>query len=96
MNEKHIKFLSLTKELEALQVKVQEIRELLEKEMRSLDYNYMCQDPETGAVYKIVEPKGKFVYYANVDYVRTALAGEERGTLSKKEATEAGFKLVKS
>lgn len=91
MNEKHTRFLELAREFETLSAKFEEVKGLLEREMRSLDYDYMCQDPTTGVVYKIVKPRGRFVHYADIDYVRTAMEIETRGSLSKKEATEAGF-----
>lgn len=96
VEERHLKFLELSKQMEELQVKVEITRELLEEEMRNLNFGYMFQDPTSGVVYKIISPGGKYVHYADMDYVRTALEGERSGTLSKKEATEAGFVLVKS
>lgn len=39
-----------------------------------------------GTVYKIVEPEGRFVQFKTLDFVRTKREGEERGTLSMKEA----------
>lgn len=89
------KFIELAKSLEALQDKSGKIREELEAVMRQLDYDHTCQDAETGAVYKIVEPKGTFMYYKTIDYVRTSLEGERAGTLSKKEAESLGFVLKK-
>jgi hypothetical protein len=51
------------------------------------------QDPETGCVYKIVEPEGHWVSYDKLSYVRTRKEGETRGELSIKEANEAGYDL---
>jgi hypothetical protein len=48
---------------------------------------------EEGTVYKIVTPKGKYVHFEPLDYVRTKRADEKRGELSVKEAEEAGFTL---
>jgi hypothetical protein len=39
-----------------------------------------------GIVYKIVEPKGKFVYFEKLSYVRTKRPNEVKGSLSVKEA----------
>lgn len=50
------------------------------------------QDTE-GIVYKIVVPSGKWVKFDAVSYVRTKREAEEKGTLSVKEAKEAGFEL---
>lgn len=92
---KEEEFIILAKYLEELQKKVNETRESLDAAMRQLDFDHTCQDSETGTVYKIVEPKGTFMYYKTIDYVRTALEGERAGTLSKKEAESLGFVLKK-
>ena len=52
------------------------------------------QSPD-GTVFKVVKPSGHFVAYRDVGYVRTKRADEARGTLSVKEASEAGFTLPK-
>ena len=49
------------------------------------------QDDE-GIVYKIVIPSGKWMPFQPISYLRTKRSGESKGTLSAKEATEAGFK----
>jgi hypothetical protein len=46
-------------------------------------------------VYKIVVPKGKYMYFDAIDYVRTKKETEKSGDLSKKAAEEAGFVLSK-
>lgn len=51
------------------------------------------QDEESGTVYKIVAPKGQWVEYREVGYVRTRCGDEKQGTLSAKEAKEAGFEV---
>jgi hypothetical protein len=48
-----------------------------------------------GTVYKLIKPTGRFVIFKDLDFHRTKREGEERGTLSQKEAAEArarGFK----
>ena len=50
----------------------------------------MFQD-EQGTVYKIVEPRGRWVEYEKLSYVRTKRYGEPKGSLSIKEAEAAGF-----
>jgi len=86
------RFLELAEIIEKLgeeKLKYQE-----ELEMQKLGLNTYHQDPVSGLVYKIVKPKGTYMYYKDVDYVRTAKADERQGTLSKKEATEAGFAVL--
>jgi hypothetical protein len=48
---------------------------------------------ERGTVYKLVECDGRYVKFDRVGYVRTKRPGEERGTLSVKEAKEHGFAI---
>ena len=90
MSEKQAKFLELVKLLEKLKEETNSVREKLESVMAEIGYEYI-QDPETLTVYKILEPKGVFVFYRKIDYVRTALEGERAGTLSLKEAESKGF-----
>lgn len=42
-------------------------------------------------VYKITVPTGRYVKFDTVSYVRTKRNGEEKGSLSIKEAKEAGY-----
>lgn len=94
-NEQEQAFLVVAKQYEELKdqltVKSDELQELL----RGLNLGEYVQDPETGLVYKIVKPTGRFVYYNDREYIRTAKADERAGSLSKKEAEEAGFTLPK-
>lgn len=46
---------------------------------------------EQGTVYKLVDCDGRFVKFDRYSYVRTKRPGEERGSLSMKEAKEHGF-----
>lgn len=46
---------------------------------------------DDGVVYKIVEPAGRWVKFEKVSYLRTKRDDERQGTLSAKEAKEAGF-----
>lgn len=54
--------------------------------------NYF-QDEEEGVVYKITVPEGRWVKFDTVSYVRTKRNGEDKGTLSIKEAKEKGFEV---
>lgn len=90
-----VKFLEAAKKYEQLQEEVSKVREELVASMTELGIGAYVQDPETGLVYKVTKPGGTFVYYKDIDYVRTAKASERAGTLSKKEAEEAGFTVLK-
>ena len=91
MSEVYSKFLTLSKKYESLKAELDTVREQMTTELIKIGVGTYFQDPETMAVFKVVIPKGKFVYYENISYERTALEGETRGTLSKKEANEKGF-----
>lgn len=95
MTDKQAKFIQVAKYAEELKEKTDEVRTELEGLMKELGVDSYVQDPDTGTVYKIVKPSGTFIYYRDINYVRTALVGERAGTLSKKEAEEAGFVLKK-
>jgi hypothetical protein len=97
MTADQVKFLELAKYSEQLKEKQEEVRTELTAVMRLLQEagTVFIQDPDTLAVYKIVKPNGTFMYYRDVDYIRTALAGERAGTLSKKEAESLGYILSK-
>lgn len=96
MNENQKKFLELAKYSEELSEKTKEVRDQLNALMLELGIDQYIQDPETLLVYKITRPQGRYVFYTDVDYKRTAKESERGGTiLSKKEAEEAGFVLKK-
>lgn len=46
-------------------------------------------------VYKVVVPPGTYIDYERIGYLRTRKAGETKGSLSMKEAQEAGFVVPK-
>jgi len=53
--------------------------------------NYFQSDDQV--VYKIVAPTGRWVKFDSVSYLRTKREGEDKGTLSVKEAKEHGFEV---
>lgn len=91
----HVNFLVQVKLYEKLKQELDGIRDQLEKDMTEAGMGSYIQDPDTGTVYKIVKPSGTFMYYRDIEYVRTAQEGERAGSLSKKEAEGAGFILKK-
>lgn len=48
---------------------------------------------EEGIVYKLTKPTGRFVQYEETALERTRRKGERAGTISLKEAKEAGFEV---
>lgn len=93
MTDKEVSFLEAVKMVENLKDALEVAYTQLNNAMSELGLDAYVQDPETKLVYRIVKPKGSFVYYKEVDYVRTAKEGERAGTLSKKEAELRGFNL---
>lgn len=93
MTDKENSFLEAAKTVEKMKEDMENAYERLNTTMKELGIDTYVQDPETNLVYKITKPKGKFITFSDIDYVRTAKEGERAGTLSKKEATEKGFSL---
>jgi hypothetical protein len=89
------KFFELAKKYENMKKEMDAVRADLQAVMLDLGVGSYLQDIDDSTVYKIVKPTGTFVYYKDIDYVRTAKDGERAGTLSKKEAEEKGFTLPK-
>lgn len=83
----------LTADIEAVKKQQAKNYEELNQVLQLLGVNTYHQDPLTKVVYKVVVPTGTFVEYKTIGYERTAFNGEKRGSLSKKEAKEAGFNV---
>lgn len=86
-------FLSCVTEYEELKEKLGQVSEELQNLLKTIPLGTYIQDEITGVVHKVIKPLGHFTYYKDLDYVRTAKLGEERGSLSKKEALAANFTL---
>lgn len=89
------RFFDLANKYEKIKSELDSTRKELNETMETIGTGNYIQNPETLDVYKIEIPKGTFVEYRKIGYVRTAREGEVRGSLSKKEAQEAGFILKK-
>lgn len=87
------RFLKAAKEYETVKDQLTKVSEELQAVLTDTPVGTYIQDAETGLVYKTVVPNGTFIYFKKLDYVRTAKEGERAGTLSKKEAEGAGFKV---
>lgn len=90
---KESNFLEAAKNVERIKEELEQAYETLNLTMADLGVGAYLQDAETKLVYKLVKPKGRFVLFADIDYVRTAKEGERQGSLSKKEAEQQGFNL---
>ena len=72
------KFIELALKEEALQEQLNQVRNELKMVMTDLKEGTYIQDPITLTVYKIVKPKGTFIHFRDIDYVRTSIKGETR------------------
>lgn len=88
------RFFELAERLEQIDEERLKISEELEVVMKNLGMESFHQDPQTGIVYQITKPLGRFVYYKEIDYIRTKKEGERSGSLSMKKAEEAGFTVL--
>lgn len=88
MTELKEKFLALAQERESLVERLKATNEELTSVMSDIGVGTFLQGSD-GLVYKIEAPKGRFVEFKTIDYVRTKKETEDRGSLSKKAAEEA-------
>ena len=84
------RFIALDREYPKIREWLDTYREAKRAVFAELGCDQYFQDDE-GIVYKTEEIEGKFVYFDPVEIKRTKRDGETRGSLSVKEATEAGF-----
>lgn len=89
MTEAQRRFVALERERKRFQEDFEEAFQAVTQEVGPGGY---FQDDQK-IVYKITVPEGRWVKYEAVSYVRTKRGDEERGTLSAKEAREAGFEV---
>jgi hypothetical protein len=83
----------LAKQREAIIDQLKAVDEELEKALVEVGMDKMIQDPATKVVYQVVKPKGRFVQFKDIDYIRTRKAADEKGDLSMEKAMAAGFDL---
>lgn len=86
--------IELEQKLVDLSFKKDELKKMydaLDKELvevcQKLGVGYAFQDEE-GTIYKVDVPKGTYVSYKPIGFVRTKRGDERAGTLSQKEAQE--------
>lgn len=79
------KLVELSFKRDELKKKYEELNTELEEVLTKLGVDYFFQDKD-GTVYKVVVPKGSYVSFKHIDYVRTKRGEEKAGTLSVKEA----------
>lgn len=79
------KLVELSFKRDELKKQYEELNKELEEVLTFLGVDTFFQDKD-GTVYKVVVPKGSFVSFKHIDYVRTRRGEEKMGTLSLKEA----------
>lgn len=92
MTEAQKKLEELDKRKEEIKKYYEELKSVLDEVSKEIGVNGYFQGSD-GCVYKVVEPDGRYVNYEKLAYVRTKRSGEERGTLSAKEAKEKGYNV---
>jgi len=91
MTELQSKFVELEKRKEEVKQYFKDLEAAAHAVADEIGIGKYFQDEESGIVYKIVKPKGRYVEYEEYGYARTRRDGEDKGTLSIKEARENGF-----
>jgi hypothetical protein len=85
------RFLELERKKEEVKRYFDELAEATEAVVKQIGVDAYFQDPADNTVFKMVIPEGRYVHFERFSYVRTKRQDEKRGTLSMKEAKEAGF-----
>jgi hypothetical protein len=86
-------FFQLAKQYEEQLEALKSTKEQLQSIMKDLGEGTYLQDPGDMTVYNIVVPKGTYVTYNPIDYIRTRKLNEDRGDLSLTKAEENGFSV---
>lgn len=92
MNDTQAKLVQLVSQLEDLKGQMKNVNLQMEEVLGQLGVDSMFQDPE-GTVYKVVVPTGTFISFKKIDYARTRRGEEKTGSLSLKDARDAGYKV---
>ena len=92
MTEAQQRFVNLEKQRDQYKAYLKELDTALSEVAVEVGLDGYFQDDE-GTVYKVVAPTGKWIAFDPIGYTRTKREGEEKGTLSVKEAKENGFNL---
>ena len=88
------KFVALEKRKEEIKKYSEELAAAVAEVQAEVGIDGFFQDNE-GTVYQIVIPKGKFVYFEHVSYIRTRRLDEKSGDLAIGKAEAAGFVVPK-
>lgn len=86
------KLVELAEKREALKKQMDAVYEELDSTLKALGEGAMFQ-AESGIVFSIKKVSGQYVTYRELEYQRTKKKDEAKGSLSQKEAKDAGFDL---
>ena len=92
LTDKQKRFVELERKKDEFKKYNEDLDKALTELIGEQGLNSMFQD-EQGTVYKLVECEGKFIKFDKHSYNRTKRFGEDRGSLSLKEARERGFAI---
>lgn len=92
LTERQRKFIALDKEKAEVKQFFEDYAAAIKDVIEEMGLGAFFQDEE-GTVYKTTEPTGTFVTFQRYGIDRTRRLGEAKGTLSLKEATEAGYEV---
>src|SRR6185369_10269320 len=87
------KLIYIAKKREAILEQLKAVNEELEAALTAVGLNNFVQDPLTKVVYQVVKPKGTFISFKDIDYVRTRKTLDEKADLAMSTAEAAGFDL---
>ena len=92
MTDKQKRFVELERKKDEIKAFYEAFEAATAELIRDQGLNSYFRD-EQGTVYKLVELDGRYVKFDRYGYVRTKRPGEDRGSLSVKEAKEHGFDI---
>ena len=92
MTDKQKRFVELERRKDEIKKFYEDFEKATTELIGEQGLNSFFQD-EQGTVYKLVELDGRYVTFDRFGYIRTKRPGEDRGTLSMKEAKEHGFQV---
>jgi hypothetical protein len=89
---KQLRFLELERRKDEFKKYQEDLETATAELIQEQGLNSYFQD-EQGTVYKLIECPGRFIKFERFSVLRTKRPGEERGSLSVKEAREHGFQV---
>ena len=92
MTPAQAKYVELEKKKALYKQFLEELGEATKQVAAEIGVGSFFQDGE-GTVYRVSIPQGKFVYFEQFTIDRTRREGEKTGTLSLKDAKEAGYDI---